>query len=116
MISAGAKILGNVEIGQGAKVAAGSVVLDNVEMNTTVAGVPAVAVALRRSEVHVGPRGAQEADCVHAAALGSDSDGRVPFVVHCIHVGSGRAQLFHHGGYELSLVGVVVVALCDRDV
>ena len=50
LISAGAKILGNVEIGQGAKVAAGSVVLDNVEMNTTVAGVPAVAVGKPSSE------------------------------------------------------------------
>ena len=44
LISAGAKIIGNVEIGEGAKVAAGSVVLEDVEMNTTVAGVPAVAV------------------------------------------------------------------------
>ena len=50
LISAGAKILGNVEIGQGAKVAAGSVVLDNVEMNTTVAGVPAVAVGKPSSD------------------------------------------------------------------
>jgi serine O-acetyltransferase len=44
LISAGAKIIGNVEIGEGAKVAAGSVVLEDVKMNTTVAGVPAVAV------------------------------------------------------------------------
>ena len=44
LISAGAKIIGNVEIGEGAKVAAGSVVLEDVEMNTTVAGVPAIAV------------------------------------------------------------------------
>ena len=44
LISAGAKIIGNVEIGEGAKVAAGSVVLEDVKMNTTVAGVPAIAV------------------------------------------------------------------------
>ena len=44
LISAGAKIIGNVEIGEGAKVAAGSVVLEDVEANTTVAGVPAIAV------------------------------------------------------------------------
>ena len=44
LISARAKIIGNVEIGEGAKVAAGSVVLEDVKMNTTVAGVPAVAV------------------------------------------------------------------------
>jgi serine O-acetyltransferase len=41
LIGAGAKILGNVEIGHCAKVGAGSVVLENVPPNTTVAGVPA---------------------------------------------------------------------------
>lgn len=44
LISAGAKILGNIEIGEGAKVGAGSVVLKSVEAHTTVAGVPAVVV------------------------------------------------------------------------
>lgn len=41
LISAGAKVLGNIEIGKGAKVGAGSVVLKNVAPHTTVAGVPA---------------------------------------------------------------------------
>jgi serine O-acetyltransferase len=41
LIGAGAKILGNIEIGVGAKVAAGSVVLDPVPPHRTVAGVPA---------------------------------------------------------------------------
>jgi serine O-acetyltransferase len=41
LISAGAKILGNIDIGEGAKIAAGSVVLDPVPPHTTVAGVPA---------------------------------------------------------------------------
>jgi serine O-acetyltransferase len=41
LIGAGAKILGNVEIGTGAKVGAGSVVLKDVPPHTTVAGVPA---------------------------------------------------------------------------
>jgi serine O-acetyltransferase len=41
LIGAGAKILGNIEIGTGAKVGAGSVVLTNVPPHTTVAGVPA---------------------------------------------------------------------------
>jgi len=44
LIGAGAKILGNVEIGEGAKVAAGSVVLDSVPPHCTVAGVPAKVV------------------------------------------------------------------------
>ena len=41
MIGAGAKILGNIEIGHCARVAAGSVVLKPVPHNTTVAGIPA---------------------------------------------------------------------------
>ena len=41
LIGAGAKILGNIEIGQGAKIGAGSVVLKAVAPHTTVAGVPA---------------------------------------------------------------------------
>jgi carbonic anhydrase/acetyltransferase-like protein (isoleucine patch superfamily) len=41
MIGAGAKILGNVVIGEGAKVGAGSVVLDDVPPHYTVVGVPA---------------------------------------------------------------------------
>lgn len=44
LIGAGSKILGRVEIGEGAKVGAGSVVLDDVPPHCTVAGVPAVAV------------------------------------------------------------------------
>lgn len=41
MIGAGAKILGNIEIGQYARIAAGSVVLRPVEAHATVAGIPA---------------------------------------------------------------------------
>ncbi len=44
LISAGAKILGNIKIGCGAKVGAGSVVLQEVPPHTTVAGVPAKVV------------------------------------------------------------------------
>jgi serine O-acetyltransferase len=44
LISAGAKILGNIHVGEGAKVGAGSVVLQNVPAHTTVAGVPAKVV------------------------------------------------------------------------
>jgi serine O-acetyltransferase len=41
LIGAGAKILGNIEVGQCARVASGSVVLQPVPPKTTVAGVPA---------------------------------------------------------------------------
>lgn len=41
MIGAGAKILGNIEIGHGAKIGAGSVVLHSIPPYTTAAGIPA---------------------------------------------------------------------------
>jgi serine O-acetyltransferase len=41
MIGAGAKILGNIEVGHCARIAAGSVVIKPVPNNVTVAGVPA---------------------------------------------------------------------------
>lgn len=44
LIGAGAKLLGNIEIGTGAKIGAGSVVLSDVPAHTTVAGVPAKVV------------------------------------------------------------------------
>ena len=44
LIGAGAKILGNITIGEGAKVGAGSVVLKDVAPHTSVAGVPAVLI------------------------------------------------------------------------
>lgn len=46
LIGAGAKVLGRVEIGESAKIAASSVVLDDVRSHTTVAGVPAVEVGV----------------------------------------------------------------------
>ena len=44
LIGAGAKILGNIEIGEGSKVGAGSVVLNSVPAHVTVVGVPAKVV------------------------------------------------------------------------
>src|SRR5213075_3089435 len=41
LLGAGAKILGNIEVGRGAKVGAGSVVLRDVPPHATVAGIPA---------------------------------------------------------------------------
>lgn len=41
LIGAGAKLLGNIEIGRGAKIGAGSVVLDDIPPHTTAVGVPA---------------------------------------------------------------------------
>jgi serine O-acetyltransferase len=41
MVGAGATILGNIDIGEGARIAAGSVVLEDVPPHMTVAGVPA---------------------------------------------------------------------------
>jgi len=50
LISAGAKILGNIRVGEGAKVGAGSVVLEDVPPHTTVAGVPAKIVGRPASD------------------------------------------------------------------
>lgn len=50
MIGAGAKILGNIEVGAYSKVAAGSVVLKPVPHRTTVAGVPATVVRIHRAD------------------------------------------------------------------
>lgn len=41
LIGTGAKLLGNIEIGEGAKIGAGSVVLDSIPPHCTAAGVPA---------------------------------------------------------------------------
>ena len=49
LIGAGAKILGNLEIGEGAKVGAGSIVLRDVEPYTTVVGNPAKPVGSRNT-------------------------------------------------------------------
>lgn len=46
MIGAGSKVLGNIEIGVGAKIGSGSVVLEPVPAHTTVAGVPAKVVGI----------------------------------------------------------------------
>ncbi|MCR5183875.1 MAG: serine O-acetyltransferase [Opitutales bacterium] len=46
LIGAGAKILGNITIGECAKIGAGSVVLEDVPAHTTVAGVPAKIVGV----------------------------------------------------------------------
>ncbi|MEY4474981.1 MAG: hypothetical protein RL248_748 [Pseudomonadota bacterium] len=50
MIGAGAKILGNIEIGRGAKIGAGSVVLQAIPPHTTAAGVPARIVGKPESD------------------------------------------------------------------
>ena len=50
MVSAGASVLGNIEIAEGAKIGAGSVVLSNVAAHTTVVGVPARVVGKPTSE------------------------------------------------------------------
>ncbi|CNC78005.1 serine acetyltransferase [Yersinia pseudotuberculosis] len=50
MIGAGAKILGNIEVGRGAKIGAGSVVLQSVPAHTTAAGVPARIVGKPESD------------------------------------------------------------------
>lgn len=51
VISAGAKVLGNITVGDGAKVGAGAVVLKNVPPHATVVGVPARIVKIGGNSV-----------------------------------------------------------------
>ena len=50
LIGAGAKLLGNIEIGEGAKIGAGSVVLEDVPPHVTAVGVPAEVIAETKYE------------------------------------------------------------------
>ena len=52
IIGAGAKILGNIEVGPYARIAAGSVVLRPVEAHATVAGIPAKVVKVAAESDH----------------------------------------------------------------
>lgn len=70
LISAGAKVLGNIEIGQGAKIGAGSVVLDNVDPHTTVVGVPAKVVGTPRSKT--------PAETMEQNIFNDESSGKAP--------------------------------------
>jgi serine O-acetyltransferase len=49
LIGAGAKVLGAITVGEGAKIGAGSIVLDNVSAYTTVVGNPARPVGVRHN-------------------------------------------------------------------
>ncbi|MBQ6534580.1 MAG: serine O-acetyltransferase [Opitutales bacterium] len=51
LIGAGAKLIGNITIGECAKIGAGSVVLDDVPAHTTVAGVPAKPVGACKEDL-----------------------------------------------------------------
>jgi len=68
LIGAGAKILGRVEIGTGAKIGAGSVVLTDVPPHKTVAGVPAVIVGESR-EKNPAIEMNQNLDCVNGYGI-----------------------------------------------
>ena len=51
LLAAGCKVIGNIEVGQNAKVGAGSVVLTDVPENVTVAGVPAKVVGHLHNQI-----------------------------------------------------------------
>ncbi|WP_296520469.1 serine O-acetyltransferase [Rhodoplanes sp.] len=72
LIGAGAKILGNIEIGHCARIAAGSVVLKPVPPATTVAGVPAR---------EVGPAGCAEPARTMDQILGEDAYESFVYVI-----------------------------------
>jgi len=72
MIGAGAKILGNISVGDCARVAAGSVVLRDVPARTTVAGVPAKVVGLAGC-----PEPARAMNQLFGS-IGSENEGSAP--------------------------------------
>jgi serine O-acetyltransferase len=51
MLGAGCKVLGNITVGRNSKVAAGSIVLEDVPENTTAVGIPARLISKERGEV-----------------------------------------------------------------
>ena len=51
LLGAGAKVLGNIEVAEGSKVGAGSIVLEDVPPYTTVVGVPARPVGARLTDL-----------------------------------------------------------------
>ena len=61
LLGAGAKVLGNVTIGQGAKIGAGSVVLTDVPAHQTFAGIPAKAIG-EKLDAHSGQEPAFDMD------------------------------------------------------
>jgi len=69
LIGAGAKVLGNIHVGNCSRVAAGSVVLQDVPPHTTVAGVPARVV---------GPAGTAEPGRMMDQGLGCVDNGAIP--------------------------------------
>ena len=52
VIGAGAKVLGPIIIGDGAKIGAGSVVLKNVPPGATVVGIPGRVVLYKKERIH----------------------------------------------------------------
>ncbi len=69
LIGAGAKLLGNITIGEGAKIGAGSVVLEDVPPHVTVAGVPAKIVG-RTPEENPAAEMDQQLECPHTQENG----------------------------------------------
>jgi len=51
MISAGAKIIGNINIGEGSKIGAGSLVIKSMPAHVTVVGVPASVIGTPLDEI-----------------------------------------------------------------
>ncbi|MFK7792753.1 MAG: serine O-acetyltransferase [Devosiaceae bacterium] len=75
LVGSGAKVLGNIELGQGSRVAASSVVLEDVPALATVAGIPAKIVSIAKA---MGP------DCMPSLSM----DHQVP-QQSLVDVGSG---------------------------
>jgi len=67
MISAGAKVLGNIRVGDYARIAAGSVVLANVPPHATMAGVPAKVMKIAAADQPAEDMDQTLSDCAYRA-------------------------------------------------
>ena len=83
VIGAGAQVLGPVEIGAGARIGAGSVVVESVTPETTVVGVPAKPTVERRAS---DPRAASHEPRANERLIGERSvaAAEIPRLVHLI--------------------------------
>jgi serine O-acetyltransferase len=81
LISVGAKLLGNITIGEGARIGAGSVVLSDVPPHTTVAGVPGQIVGKANGDHpalsmdHFWQK--MNSDCSTSSSVGTSSSDRI---------------------------------------
>ena len=97
VVGAGAKVIGAIEVGENARVGAGSVVVTNVPPNATIVGVPGHIVAYHDESNSVIQRLPDpEWDRMN------DLDRRVAELHDLVHHIEGHASDVHNGHHEIA--------------